>query len=136
MSCGCNMKAVKMDRKFPKWQGLHGSWLLLCGIFAFEGGGSRSVQPCLASCWCLLPTPSTKKLRLNRFYAAWLGSCHCFISAMIRLVRLSLCHNYLRLPDDGDLKCGPRCTGPTSSSTLCHAAHCSITPGWANRKVA
>lgn len=42
-----------------------------------------------------------KKMRLNRFYAAWLGPCHCFILAMIRLVRLSLCHNYLRLWDDG-----------------------------------
>lgn len=46
-------------------------------------------------------------MRLNRFYAAWLGPCHCFILAMIRLVGLSLCHNYLKLRDDGDLKCGP-----------------------------
>lgn len=81
---------------------------------------SRSVQPCLArwwflfpwilGCWCLLPalsTKKTKKMRLNRFYAAWLGPCHCFILAMIRLVGLSLCHNYLKLRDDGDLKCGP-----------------------------
>ena len=44
------------------------AWQLVAPMrhfFAFEGGGSRSVQPCLASCWCLLPTPKNKKIEVE-----------------------------------------------------------------------
>ena len=41
------MKAVRMGPvRLPKWQGLHGSLLLLCGIHFFFGGGGWRVWSC------------------------------------------------------------------------------------------